>query len=145
MPATLAFVACAVLVIGGQEAPADGAKERAVAEWRQFTGSWTVTAADGQVSTTHVSESHPGVFLHRGNGFTVMVGWDAQSRTMHAFGFSTDDQPFEQHWRLVDGETAFVGQLVGTDERFRWSIDDGVWTMDFGSFGQSTATRDGDP
>lgn len=121
------------------------AKELAASQWRKFTGTWTVTSADGRTSKTRVSESHPGVFVHQGDDFTVMVGWDARSQSMHAFGFSTGDQPFEQHWHLVDDQPTFVGRLVGTEERFRWSIADGVWTMDFGAFGASTATRDGDP
>ena len=122
-----------------QEATPD--KASTVVKWRAFVGEWLVTTEDGARSETTIIESHPGVFVHRGDDFTVMVGWDASHQAMHAFGYSADDQPFEQLWRPLDEGISFRGTLVGTDDRFKWSIVDEVWTMDFGRFGKMTAVR----
>ena len=116
-------------------------KASTVEKWRAFVGEWLVTTEDGTRSETTIIESHPGVFVHRGDGFTVMVGWDASHQAMHAVGYSTDDQPFEQLWRPLGEGIAFQGTLIGTDDEFRWSIVEDVWTMDFGRFGKSTAVR----
>ena len=123
------------------QSAATSTKEATVTQWRRFVGTWQVLAESGEQSETVIAETQPGVFVHRGNDFTVMVGWDAHLRAMHAFGFSTDDRPFEQTWHLEDDQPTFRGELLGTGEEFLWSIVDGVWTMDFGSLGRMTATR----
>ena len=126
----------------GEHAKASLTKEHVVAQWRKFVGTWTVTNEGGNTSQTQIIESHPNVFVHSGADFTVIVGWDAEQQSMHAYGFSTDDRPFEQLWTLVDDAPTFHGHLLGTEERFQWTIHEGVWMMDFGSFGTSTAKRD---
>lgn len=109
MPRLVMFLAMLFVGLGSIAHGEELSKNDAMKAWASFVEKWKVTMPDGNTMTvtTTRSPSKP-CFIHHGEDFTAVVGWDPGKKSLKSVGFVVDGSQVISHFKVVGDARADI-------------------------------------